>query len=58
MEGEVQKSIWVGHIHLQPVDRRVQLHGHTLANDAHFGLGNLDLFVVYVLTEERWKLVE
>jgi hypothetical protein len=58
MEGEVQKAIWVRHIHLQPVDRCVQLHLYTLTHDTHFRFRNFDLFVVYVLAEQGWKLIE
>jgi len=57
VERYVQEAIWVAHVHLEPVDGRVQLHGHTLANHCHFWLCNFDLLCIYVLAEKDRELI-
>lgn len=43
---------------MQPVDRRIQLHVHALADDLHIWLANFDLLSFNVLAEEDGELVE
>jgi hypothetical protein len=58
MERNVEETVRVAHVQLQPVDRCIQMNLNTLAHDAHVGLCYFNLLSLHVLAEERRELVE
>ena len=57
VERNIEESVRVAHIHLQPVDWRLQLNLDALANHRHLRLSDFDHLRLHVLTEQGRELI-